>query len=149
MNIPQAQLEILRLWEAYQAGQISAQAYTQAVNQLQITDESGTFWHVDSATQKWYRYNGTAWVEAALPAQAALPSSPPPPPPAGVAPLVGSRSSLPLWIGLGIILLAVVVGAVLFLSGAFTPGQPAAQLPTLTPAAAVLSRKSARFAGAS
>ena len=139
MNIPQAQLEILRLWEAYQGGQISAQAYTQAVNQLQITDESGTFWHVDSATQKWYRYSGNTWVEAALPAQAALPSAPPPPPPANVAPLVRPPSRLPLWIGLGVILLAVVVGAVLFLSGAFTPGRPPAPLPTLTPAAAVLS----------
>jgi hypothetical protein len=138
MNIPQAQLEIMRLWEAYQSGQISAQAYTQAINNLQISDESGTFWHVDSASQKWYRYDGTAWVESPLPTQGTVPSTPPPPPPAEVAPLPGPRSRLPLWIGLGVIGLVVVVGAVLFLSGAFKPGGPAAQLPTLTQAADVL-----------
>jgi Tol biopolymer transport system component len=155
MNIAQAQQEIQRLWGLFQGGQMTPEAYTQAVNQLQITDEAGSFWHVDGASQKWYRYAGQSWVEQAPPA--IVPSAPPPPaapaaaplasqppvsssppappePPLEAAPSPQPRSRLPLWIGLVIILVAIAVVAVLALSGVFSGGPKAALAPTPTQA---------------
>ena len=148
MNIAQAQQEIRRLWGLYQAGQLSPEAYTLAVNGLQITDESGGFWHVDGATQKWYQYAGQAWVEANPPSAAAVPPPPPaapwppapPPPPLGqVETLSPPRSRLPLWIGLGVALVAIAVVMGLLLGGAFSGGPKAALPPTATQAQATFT----------
>jgi len=144
MNIAQAQQEIQRLWGLYQAHQIAPEAYTEAVNQLQITDEAGNFWHVDGATQKWYRYVGQSWVEQAPPAAAAAPAPAPasllplPTPPTDFAPLPAARSRTPLWIGIGAAALVIIVLAALALTGAFSGGKPAATVPTPTLAAAQL-----------
>ena len=140
MNIPQAQQEIRRLTALYQARQLSPEAYIQAVNQLQISDETGSFWHIDGATLKWYRYVGQSWVEQAPPV---IPTIPVPWPPAPPPPLPDSallpgsgRSRLPLWIGLGVVVV-VLVAAALILSGVFQPGPKTSTLPTLTQVPAV------------
>src|SRR5450759_952663 len=140
MNIPQAQQEIRRLTALYQARQLSPEAYLQAVNQLQISDETGSFWHIDGATLKWYRYVGQSWVEQAPPV---IPTIPVPWPPAPPPPLPDSallpgsgRFRLPLWIGLGVVVV-VLVAAALILSGVFQPGPKTSTLPTLTQIPAV------------
>jgi hypothetical protein len=131
MDIPQAVHEIQRLRGLFAAGQISADAFAQAVNDLQIVDAAGNFWHVDGATLKWFRFEGQAWVEQAPPvpfpaqdgdrswAQPSVPARP------------AGRSLLPLWIGLGAIWLVVIAAVVIFARDAFAP----APVPTPTPAA--------------
>ena len=130
MDILQADQEIQRLRGLYAAGQISPDAFAQAVNQLQIVDAAGSFWHVDGATLKWYRFDGQAWVEhippmppAQYPAQSAGPMWSPAPSP--------GPSRLPLWIGLGVIGLLVIAAAVIFGRELLAP----APTPTPTPAA--------------
>ncbi len=75
MDILQAAQEIEHLRALYDARQITPETFMQAVNQLQINDAAGYYWHVDGATLRWYRYDGQAWVEQAPP----LPPAPPPP----------------------------------------------------------------------
>jgi WD40 repeat protein len=138
MDILQAYQEIQRLRGLYAAGQISPEAFAQAVNQMQITDAAGSFWHLDGATLKWYRYEGQTWVER-------LPPLPPPPPypvqsagpawTAPYAPVPAPRPSrLPLWIGLGVIGLLVIAAAVIFGGELLAP----APTPTPTPTSAAL-----------
>lgn len=127
MDIPQALQEMQRLRGLLESRQISPQMYAQAIHQLQIQDAYGSFWHVDGTTLRWYRYDGQNWIEQAPPFS-------PPPPTTGVPwtpvqppPQTGSHSYLPLWIGLGILLVVVVVTGGLILSGVFAPA------PTPTP----------------
>ena len=138
MDITQAFQEIQRLRSMVERGQLTLPAFSQAVNQLQIIDASGGFWHVDGATLRWYRFNGQTWVEQAPP----LPPTPPPAPAANWTPTpapspapAAPRDSHPaLWIGLGALVMVVIVAAAaVLLSGAFQPGKnvPAALTPTL------------------
>jgi hypothetical protein len=128
MDIPQALQEMQRLRGLLESRQISPQMYTQAIHQLQIQDAYGSFWHIDGTTLRWHRYDGQNWIEQAPPFS-------PPPPTAGApwAPVqppsrAGSRSYLPLWIGLGVLLLvAIVVVGGIVLSGILAPA------PTATP----------------
>ena len=116
MDILQANQEIQRLREMFAAGQITPDSFTQAVNQLQIVDAAGSFWHVDGASLRWYHYEGQTWVER-------TPPVPPPYPapgyrPAQTQPIPAQRpaanSGLSQWITLGVIGLVVVVTLVIF-----------------------------------
>jgi WD40 repeat protein len=145
MDVAQAQQEIQRLRGLYESGQIAPEAFLQAINQLQIVDASGSFWHVDGLSPRWYRYNGQNWVEQAPP----LPPAPPVPPgpvwtppdqavpAAGIPPARSSsaNSRLPLWIGLGAVLVLVAAAAGAYLGGAFRPGKDPIRVISPTPAA--------------
>ncbi len=134
MDILQANQEIQRLKGIFAAGQVTADAFTQAVDQLQIVDAAGSFWHVDGATLRWYRFEGQTWVERTPPAP---PFSPAPGVnPADTQPVPAQRpagrSALPLWIGLGTIWLVVIAALVIFGLNALAP----ASNPSPTPIAA-------------
>ncbi len=135
MDIPQAFQEIQRLRSMVERGQLTLAAFTQAINQLQIIDASGAYWHVDGATLRWYRLNGQDWVEQVPP----LPPAPPTAPAAGWGPTpspsqgppAARGSRLTLWIGLATLGVLVIVAAAVLLSGVFQPGKNAP--PALTP----------------
>ena len=135
MDILQANQEIQRLRGLFATGQITPEAFAQAVNQLQITDTAGNFWHVDGATLRWYRFEGQTWVERTPP----LPAPPPYPVQSGgpswTAPNTPlrpvGRSSLPLWIGLGGLGLLLVIAAAVIFGRELFASQPT---PTFTPA---------------
>jgi hypothetical protein len=154
MDIAQAQQEIARLRGLYESRQLTPEAFAQAVSQLQIQDASGIYWHVDGASLRWYRYTGQNWVEGAAP----LPPVPPPPAPRAWTPasyaapttnLAAMRkgakpSRLPLWIGLGALLVILAAAAGAYLGGAFQPGALLAlgasatpNAPSATPTAAI------------
>ena len=138
MDILQANQEIQRLRNQFAAGQITPEGFAQAVNQLQITDAAGNFWHVDGSTLKWYRYEGQSWVERTPP------SVPPPPYPAQspgpaytgpyAGPPTAGRSSLPLWISLGVIGLLVIAAVVIFGGNLLAPAPIQTPTATFTPA---------------
>ncbi len=140
MDIYQAMGEIQRLRNLFAAGQISPEGFAQAVNQLQITDAGGNFWHVDGATLKWYRFEGQTWVERTppqvpYPVQSAGPTWTQPPP---ALPSAGP-SLLPLWIGLGVIAIVLIAAAVIFGPDLLAP----APNPTPTPGAQATAAVSA------
>lgn len=66
------------------AGQLTPQAFTAAVQQLRLSDASGAWWTINEVDGSWLRWDGAAWQPAVPP----RPIPPPPvaPPPAAVQP---------------------------------------------------------------
>lgn len=66
------------------AGQITPQAFTAAVQQLRLNDASGAWWTINEVDGSWLHWDGAAWQPAVPP----RPIPPPPvvPPPAAVQP---------------------------------------------------------------
>jgi hypothetical protein len=132
MDIPQALQEMQRLRGLVESRQISPDMYAQAIHQLQIQDAYGRFWHVDGATLRWYRYDGQNWIEQAPPFSPSPPTAGAPWTPIQPPPRAGSHSYLPLWIGLGVLLLVAIAAGGVLLSGVLAPA-PTAVVKSATP----------------
>jgi hypothetical protein len=133
MDIPQALQEMQRLKGLYESRQISPEMYVQAIDQLQIQDAYDHFWHVDGTTLRWYRYDGQNWIEQAPPFVPPSPSMTGVPQKAASSLLGAIRNSYsPLWIGLGILLVGIIIVAAVLLSGAVPTPWFATPTPTPT-----------------
>jgi hypothetical protein len=105
-----AKQEYLRLRAAYDAGEIDASQFEEAVYGLNLVDAYGQIWQIGLTSGEWYRKEGGAWVEdtpavgiAVPPAAAAAPAPAPGRPlanaPVWVLTLIG-LSALVTWLGI-------------------------------------------------
>jgi hypothetical protein len=69
MDFQPAQNQFQHLVQQYQAGQLSQEAFTNAVNQLRVQTTDGTWWQIRAADGAWLRWNGTTWLEGLPPGQ--------------------------------------------------------------------------------
>ncbi len=153
MDFQQAANEYRHLKQAYQTGEISAEAFEKQVN-LMVVYHQGQKWMIGVSSGKWYRHDGTRWVED-------TPETPPVPAvPQEAAQSVVSATSrprkaeiavpqsvqktkdttIPRWIWpaimLALVVMAVLAAAGLMLTGLVEPpAQLAALFTTATPTA--------------
>ena len=102
------QLRVLK--ERYSRGELTTEAYQQAVQALTVQDASGTTWWLGGEPGAWQRWDGRQWV----------PDTPPADVPAVPAPIPHKRegSRRPLLMGCGVgVLIVAVVSAVLLIGG--------------------------------
>ena len=102
------QLRVLR--ERYSRGELTTEAYQQAVQALTVQDASGTTWWLGGEPGAWQRWDGRQWV----------PDTPPADVPAVPAPIPHKRegSRRPLLMGCGVgVLIVAVISAVLLIGG--------------------------------
>jgi hypothetical protein len=77
-----ANTEYLRLKAAYEANEIDAAQFEEAVYGLSLLDSEGQLWQIGLSSGAWYRKEGDTWIEDSPPVgtaslQAALPASVP------------------------------------------------------------------------
>jgi hypothetical protein len=84
MDFPEAQRRLDNLNLRRQRNELTLQQYAAEINQIQLQDEKGTWWHPDPNTGGWLFWNGAAWQPGSPPTVA----PPMPPPPLPVEPQV-------------------------------------------------------------
>ena len=108
MNFNDANQQYLQLKQQFDSGRISADEFEKRANEITVTNTDGTLWQIGVKTGQWYRFDGQNWVEDTPPAQgpALIRSSPVPAPP---VPAVQPRSQSFnwLWVGGGLVVVAI------------------------------------------
>ena len=72
MTFEEATRQYANLHGRLQAGQITQDSFSQAVQQLRVQDTAGRWWQIDPSTGGWLVWNGSSW----LPAQTPMTSQP-------------------------------------------------------------------------
>jgi hypothetical protein len=67
MDFSQVFEKYCTLKKDFAEGRLSAVDFEDQVNQLSTTDSTGATWQIGVKTGKWYRYDGSRWVEATPP----------------------------------------------------------------------------------
>ncbi len=80
MVFQQAQNRYQQLVQQYRSGQLSQDAFTNAVNQLRVQTPDGTWWQIRGSDGAWLRWNGTSWAEGQPPVHSQPINVPPPMP---------------------------------------------------------------------
>ncbi|UCF37616.1 MAG: hypothetical protein JSU96_01745 [Acidobacteriota bacterium] len=71
MTFEEAGQRFTQLRAQLESGQITEAQYAEAVNQLQVQDEAGTWWQLDPNSGSWLRWNGSIWESIESSASAA------------------------------------------------------------------------------
>jgi hypothetical protein len=64
VDFEEAKQEYLRLKAAFEAGEISAAQFEEAVYDLTLIDVDGYLWQIGLSSGAWYRKEGDVWIEA-------------------------------------------------------------------------------------
>jgi hypothetical protein len=67
VDFDEAKQEYLRLKSAFEAGDISASQFEEAVYGLIFVDRQGELWQIGLSSGEWYRKEGDAWIESVPP----------------------------------------------------------------------------------
>ena len=145
MDFRRANEEFKRLKAQFEAGQLAEAEFKAELRKLMVQDEQGAWWMIGYETERWYRHDGTSWVQAdppiqlppeATPVESPQPERPErastervPPVPAAVGKAAAApprRPVIPIAIGAVILLLA----AGYFLLQARSPEAEPAATPT-------------------
>ncbi|MCJ7624363.1 MAG: hypothetical protein MUO76_12740 [Anaerolineaceae bacterium] len=63
----QVETEASRLRKEYAAGSLSEEKFKSQLKDLMVKDENGTWWMIGTESNRWYRHDGSAWVQAVPP----------------------------------------------------------------------------------
>lgn len=145
MDFRRANEEFKRLKAQFEAGQLAEAEFKAELRKRMVQDEQGAWWMIGYETERWYRHDGTSWVQAdppiqlppeATPVESPQPERPErastervPPVPAAVGKAAAApprRPVIPIAIGAVILLLA----AGYFLLQARSPEAEPAATPT-------------------
>ena len=64
MNISQIEEQYAALRQAFEAGEMDAEAFQSAVDALQTQDDYGRYWVIGAESGTWYYYDGAEWTQA-------------------------------------------------------------------------------------
>jgi hypothetical protein len=64
MDFKQAETKFKQLKAQFDAGALTENAFKARLEELMIRDERGDWWMIGYETERWYRNNGTDWVQA-------------------------------------------------------------------------------------
>ncbi len=64
MNISHIEEQYAALRQAFEAGEMDAEAFQTAVDALQTQDDYGRYWVIGAETGTWYYYDGAEWTQA-------------------------------------------------------------------------------------
>ncbi len=64
MNISHIEEQYATLRQAFEAGEMDAEAFQAAVDELQTQDDYGRYWVIGAETGTWYYYDGAEWTQA-------------------------------------------------------------------------------------
>jgi hypothetical protein len=143
MKFNEAEEKFRGLKARFAAGHLTEPDFKAQLEELMVEDEGGSWWMLGYETERWYRYDGTSWVQADPPGMQQ------PEPPAAVeaaraAPAIpAARRSSPAILGLAALLVLVIGGYFVFRSSpakstlptpTAAPVQPVAVKPSETPA---------------
>lgn len=67
MNFKQAEKRFKQLKTQFVSGTLNEIEFKTQLEKLMIRDESGCWWMIGYETEKWYRHDGTDWVQTSLP----------------------------------------------------------------------------------
>jgi hypothetical protein len=102
VDFDRAKSEYLRLKAAFDAGEISAEQFEQAVYGLSFVDVHGQAWQIGLSSGLWYRKAGDAWVEATPPSGSAalerIQAAPAASPTVGSFTIPKALQKLPAWV---------------------------------------------------
>jgi hypothetical protein len=82
MDFKQAGEKFAYLKAGFEAGIFSESEFKSKLEDLMVRDEQGQWWMIGYETERWYRYDGTNWVQADPPSSASPAAAPvmaPPP----------------------------------------------------------------------
>ena len=80
MDFKQADEQFKKLKARFTAGELTETQFKAQLQDLMVQDTQGTWWMIGYETERWYRHDGTNWVQAD--------------PPEGLAPAVPAASAL-------------------------------------------------------
>jgi hypothetical protein len=75
MDFKQAETKFKQLKAQFDAGALTENAFKAKLEELMIRDESGDWWMIGYETERWYRNDGTDWVQADPPGSLAQEAS--------------------------------------------------------------------------
>ena len=64
MDFKQAETKFKQLKAQFDAGNLTENAFKAKLEEFMIRDERGDWWMIGYETERWYRNNGTDWVQA-------------------------------------------------------------------------------------
>jgi hypothetical protein len=64
MDFKQAETNFKQLKAQFEAGKLTENAFKARLEELMVQDEQGSWWMIGYETEKWYRNDGTDWVQA-------------------------------------------------------------------------------------
>lgn len=79
MDFRQANEEFKRLKARFETGELTEAEFKERLRDLMVQDEGGAWWMIGYETERWYRHDGTSWVQAdppVSPPQEAVPVPP-------------------------------------------------------------------------
>jgi hypothetical protein len=141
MDFNQAEERFRGLKARFAAGDMSEAEFKAQLEELMVEDAGGTWWMLGYETERWYRYDGTSWVQEDPPGRSSpQPDSEPAPesrreiqagPMEAAAPPAAAPRRLPIPLLAAALIVLVVGGYFVFRSAAAKPTPTAA--PTEAP----------------
>jgi hypothetical protein len=63
MDFQQAEKKFKQLKSQFEAGQLTETEFKAQLEELMVQDEGGNWWMIGYETERWYRHDGTNWVQ--------------------------------------------------------------------------------------
>lgn len=63
MDFKQAEERFKQLKAQFEAGELTESEFKTQLEELMVQDEQGSWWMIGYETERWYRYDGTDWVQ--------------------------------------------------------------------------------------
>jgi hypothetical protein len=76
MDFRQADEEFKRLKARFHAGQLTEADFKTQLRGLMVQDQQGAWWMIGYETERWYRHDGTNWIQADPPASSPQKAAP-------------------------------------------------------------------------
>ena len=66
MDFKQAEKKFKQLKAQFEMGELPEAEFKNQLEKLMIRDEQGSWWIIGYETGRWYRHDGTSWVQTKL-----------------------------------------------------------------------------------